>query len=91
MLEYEDEDEAVPACAEEAILRRHLAPLMEHFDSVRIFATRMDRSEGGPVVGAHSIGGGNFYASMGQVREWLIRQEHRARVEVEREDEEASA
>jgi hypothetical protein len=47
--------------------------LMEHFDSVMIFATEHD----GSAEGTRTIcfGRGNMYARIGQVREWLIRQD----------------
>lgn len=48
----------------------HVARLMEHFDTVRIFCTRQD-SDGQGLTEAFTSGAGNFYAQKGQVREWL--------------------
>lgn len=47
--------------------------LMEHFDSVRIFVTRHDGSEAN--TACYETGGGNFYAQLGQVTEWLAIQD----------------
>lgn len=41
--------------------------LGEHFDSVRIFVTR----QSGDSTHALTRGGGNHYASLGQISEWL--------------------
>ena len=70
------------------ILGRHVAQLLEHFDSVRLFVTRLEPGETRPTVISASDGGGNFYAALGQVREWLIQQDHRARIEIEISDRE---
>lgn len=60
------------------LLDEHVDKLMEHFDSVQIFATRQHSAVTGDsdknTMSCES-GGGNFYARMGQVREWLIRQD----------------
>jgi hypothetical protein len=72
--------------ATERILAQHVAQLLEHFDSVRIFVTRQVPGEGHANTAAANDGGGNWYASLGQVREWLIQQDHRARVYIEGAD-----
>jgi hypothetical protein len=45
--------------------------LIEHFDTVQIFATR---HESGTLDGtvAASRGGGNWYARIGHVKEWIL-------------------
>jgi hypothetical protein len=59
--------------------------LGEHFDSVRIFATRYDPSiEKGTVTA--NAGVGNWYASYGQVREWLIKHDEFARLDARKCD-----
>lgn len=55
-----------------AIIKSHVNQLMEHFDSVHIFATR-DHKKG--VTMNIQEGLGNWYARYGQVREWLLCEE----------------
>ena len=52
---------------EMSLLRKHVAQLMEHFDSVQIFVSRTD---GENTVSA-SRGGGNRNTRTGQVRDWI--------------------
>jgi len=54
----------------QAILKRHVADLMEHFDSVRILAT-VHLDDGSKNTKSLEEGDGNFYAQLGQVHEWL--------------------
>lgn len=61
-------------------LERHAAQLGERFDSVRIFATRV---QDGKTV-AVSMGNGNWHAQCGSVREWLMQQDERSRDHVRR-------
>lgn len=56
-------------------LARHAAQLGEHFDSVRIFATRTQDGK----TFAVSTGSGNWHAQYGTVREWMLQQDERAR------------
>lgn len=60
--------------------------LMEHFDSVLILVTshRGDRES----TFSYEVGGGNFYAQLGQVSEWLIIQEQYQRQHAKRKEEE---
>jgi hypothetical protein len=53
--------------------------LMEHFDSVQIFATRYDGYQRG-TAGA-SAGRGNWYARYGAVKEWVRINDHPTRPE----------
>lgn len=64
----------------EKIVQKALAQLMEHFDTVQIFATRWDPQD--CTTGSINRGNGNFYARIGQVREWVEREDEAARVEV---------
>ncbi len=56
-----------------AMLKRHVAQLAEHFETVQIFATRHSAEHDG-TVGAQ-WGEGNWYARYGQVKEWVVREE----------------
>lgn len=52
-------------------IERHVAQLGEHFESIRIIASR---NQDGKTITCSS-GAGNFYAQLGSVRDWLVRQE----------------
>lgn len=54
------------------LLENHANQLMEHFDTVQIFATRNCPSEGGTVD--CQMGKGNWFARYGQIGLWLDRQ-----------------
>lgn len=56
-----------------AAVETALDVLIERFDSVQVFATRHEPTEGGTV--RIEIGRGNLYARVGQIREWLIRED----------------
>lgn len=56
--------------------------LREHFDSVQVFAARVD---GDDAVTFHA-GKGSWYERYGVVREWIVKQEHRARLSIQQED-----
>lgn len=60
-------------------LKEATEKLLEFFDNVQVFATRYDGKDG--TVSA-KYGGGNWFARYGQVREWLIKEDESARVEV---------
>ena len=49
------------------------AKLLEHFDTVQIFVTKHDGQKDD--TEAIRVGGGNFYARCGQVRQWLAAME----------------
>lgn len=56
------------------LVERHASELGEHHDSVRIFVTRhADDGSGGTY--SFETGRGNFYAQLGQVREWVAIQD----------------
>lgn len=56
--------------------------LMEHFDSIRIFVS----FRGSPTTTqTYTTGGGNFHAQMGQVKEWVIRQDEFVREDARHE------
>jgi len=58
--------------------------LLEHFDSVRIFVTRHDGETA--TTQSYESGGGNFYAQLGQVREWLGIQDQYQREYAKKQD-----
>jgi hypothetical protein len=58
--------------------------LREHFDSVQIFAGRVDEELDCSVT--YQAGKGSWYERYGIVREWIVKQEHRARVSIQMED-----
>ena len=61
----DDEKEAL-----QVILDECAAKLAEHFDSVRIFATKQGDGSMSNTL-AFDVGRGNFYAQSGQIVEWL--------------------
>lgn len=65
-------------------LKLKCSELMEHFDSVRIFVTRHSSAEDGTIN--CSWGEGNWFASYGQISDWLTRQEERTRIGIRKSD-----
>lgn len=62
------------------ILEQHCSAILEHADTVHIFATRHD-----PVkreTAYVTFGIGNFYARYGGIKEWILREEERPRASV---------
>lgn len=64
-----------------ALLKRHVAILSEHFDSVHIFATRHLGDEG--TISCQE-GCGNWFARKGQITEWVLKQDEGTRLEVKK-------
>jgi hypothetical protein len=62
-----------------AVLKSHIARLMEHFDSVQIFVTRHENATGRTC--GKRRGDGNWYARFGTVREWVTQQEEQMRMD----------
>jgi hypothetical protein len=58
-----------------ALVKQHISQLMEHFDSVQIFATRFDGEDDGNTRSVQA-GDGNYYARYGHVVSWLKDQEN---------------
>jgi hypothetical protein len=61
-----------------AILERHVAALMEHFDAVQVFATRFDDRE----TQTFADGAGNWNARRGMVAYFIRRQDQIERMEL---------
>lgn len=58
--------------ADMSMLRNATAKLMEHFDTVHIFATRHNGVDGTTTA---CYGEGNWYARRGQVGDWITKQD----------------
>lgn len=52
------------------MLQKHVAQLMEHFDTVQIFATLHDQGD----TIQYIEGEGNYFARLGQAKLWVERQ-----------------
>lgn len=65
------------------ILRNECARLSEHFETVHIFVTRT--VEDGTINA--QFGAGNWFSRYGQIKLWLLREERRIEMEMEKEDE----
>lgn len=63
-----------------------VAKLSEHFDSVRVFVTLHNGGES--ETQSYETGGGNFYAQLGQVQEWLSIQDQYQRNWADKKSEE---
>lgn len=67
------------------ILRRHTAQLREHFGSVQIVCEREE--DDGQGTSRYEHGSGSWFARLGLMRSWVVREEEvermRARVEAE--------
>jgi len=61
-----------------------LSKMIERFDSVQIFVTR--HSGEADNTAAYETGGGNFYARLGQISEWLAIQDQYQRQHAVRQD-----
>ena len=57
-------------------VKKHASQLGEHFDSVQIFCSKYEGSEGTASV---NCGEGNWFARYGHVKQWLIKEEEYAR------------
>ena len=73
--------------AEMKLVDNHVNQLLEHFDTVQIFASRHAPTTHDGTVRMHS-GAGNWFARYGQVRDWIVMQEERMRIVVRKEAEE---
>lgn len=71
-----------------ARIKKACSELSEHFDSVRIFATRYEGGDRG--TQSWNWGEGNFWASYGRIRMWVLKEEEgektRTRLAVEEDE-----
>lgn len=65
------------------LVEKAVQDLCEHFDSVQIYAT--SQTEKGALK--FSWGAGNWFTRYGQVKEWIVREEERSRMEVHEDNE----
>ena len=68
---------------QKAALKKAIHALGEHFDSVQIFVTTHLPAEVGGTFHA-TVGVGNWYSRVGQIKEWVIHQDEAAKCEVRR-------
>lgn len=69
-----------------AMVRQHVEKLMDHFDTVHIFASRhMPAELDGTAVA--NCGRGHWHARFGQISEWVIYEEERIRTAARKSDE----
>lgn len=69
--------EGVELSAGEIKVMIAIAKLAEHFDSVRVFVSL--HNGGDQDTQCYTNGAGNFYAQLGQVKEWVAIQDQHAR------------
>lgn len=69
-------------------IKRAVAELGEHFDTVQVFATRC---EDGTLDGTINIsyGAGNWFARYGQVARWIAKEDESERIEVRSAEQES--
>jgi hypothetical protein len=66
------------------VVQRAVDALSEHFDSVQVFVSRHDGERPDQTL-TIQIGAGNWFTRLGQVRDWLIKQDELARIEARSE------
>ena len=59
-------------------LVEHSDQLAEHFDTVQIFCTRHEAGKEDGTVAVNQ-GAGNWFARVGQVKEWIVKKDEEAR------------
>lgn len=72
-----------------ALVRKHVQQLGEHFESVHIFASRHMPAELDGTVTVNQ-GLGHWHARYGQIREWLIYEDERARIAARKSEDDRS-
>lgn len=60
----------------------HVAALLEHFETVQIFVTKVHKEA--DATASMVRGDGNWFARYGQVKEWILKTEAMARREIPR-------
>lgn len=70
--------------SDQQFVQETVAKLGEMFDSVRVFVTVHDGSTS--TTHSYETGSGNFYAQLGQIREWLAIQDQYQRQHAKRKD-----
>lgn len=67
------------------VVNRHLIMLREHFDAVHIVATREAEGDQESRV-TFSMGKGSIYERLGAMRDYVLKQDERTRIQAGRED-----
>lgn len=67
------------------LVKQHTQNLMEHFESVQIFVTRCEPDRDGTVHVAY--GQGNFFARLGHIDAWLVKEKEFLRIDARKADE----
>jgi len=67
------------------VVRAAIKNLREHFDTVQIFVTACEGNDKGETRHI-SLGAGNWFARYGQINNWLVEVEERARLEAQQEE-----
>lgn len=62
-----------PEDEDDRVLREAVLKLMEHFDTVQIFATKVEREKDPDSTINATWGRGNWFARYGQIQTWLDR------------------
>ena len=70
------------------LLHQAADQLIEHFDSVQIFASRHDMANDDGTLDC-TAGRGNWLARRGQVREWMLKQDEASRADARKEHDDA--
>lgn len=73
--------------ADLAMVRQHVQQLAEHFDAVHIFCSRHMPAELDGTVCVNQ-GCGHWHARYGQIREWLVYEDERARCAARKSEDE---
>jgi len=60
-------------------VRKHVEDLAEHFDTVHVFVTRAGEGDDDQSTLNINIGTGNWFARLGFVKDWIIRQDEYTR------------
>lgn len=68
------------------IIKAHAAQLAEHFDTVQIFCMKHLGDDCG--TENQQFGVGIWHARIGQVKEWVVKQDEISRIEVRRQADE---
>jgi hypothetical protein len=74
-------DEAVPEepmDEMDRLMEQMIDRLIEHCDAVTVFVQKRN----GPDTEGKTMGRGNYWARVGQIKDWLLREEERAKLEV---------
>lgn len=74
---------SIEADADVAMIKKHVQQLIEHgdFDTVHIFASRHQPGSKDSGTRVVQSGAGHWHARYGQIREWVVKEEEKMRIE----------